>query len=145
MSIPSTTNNRVESSVKGEGKKSGQERGASVGDSESELVNGKSLSEDTKSDVEMPEAVAADPITSGRASISGARGSEYGVLFVAEGVTPSGERIVTASWSGDPSGVPGERYAVLHAGEVRRLTQYLPEPLRSAIRGRTWKKTEIKG
>ena len=50
---------------------------------------------------------------------------------------PSGEGLVTAPASGRHSGVPGERYADLPAGEARRLAEHIPGPPRSIFRGRT--------
>ena len=50
-------------------------------DSDNAPEDGKSESEDTESDVETPEAEAADLITSGRASTSSTGSGECGVSF----------------------------------------------------------------
>ena len=83
MSILSKTNSREGSkpSVVGEDNESGQDREASVANSESASEDGESVSERTRSEIETSEAEAAAPITSGRAPTPTprARGSQWGV------------------------------------------------------------------
>ena len=78
---------RSKPSVVGGGDESGQDREASVANSESASEDGESVSEGTGSEIETPEAEAAAPITSGRAPTPTprARGSQCGVSIDPEG------------------------------------------------------------
>lgn len=50
---------------------------------------------------------------------------------------PSCEGFDTAPTSGSPSSVPNKQYAPLHVDEPRQLSEYIPGPRRSPLRGCT--------
>ena len=115
---------RSKPSVVGEGDESGQDREASSANSESASEDGESVSEGTGSVIETPEAEAAAPITSGRASTPTprARGSQCGVSIDPEGVTP-GESLADTPAAASTSHGPDKRYTALGAGEAKRLAE----------------------
>ena len=79
---------RSKPSLVGDGDESGQDREASVANSESASEDGESVSEGAGSEIETPEAEAAAPITSGRVPTPRARGSQCRVPIDPEGMTP---------------------------------------------------------
>ena len=122
----------------GEGDESGQDREASAANNESASEDGESVSEGTGSEIKMPEAEAAAPITSGRAltPTPRARGSQRRVSIDPEGMA-SGESSADTSAAASTSHGLDKRYTALGTGEAKRFAEYIPGPPRFSRRGRT--------
>ena len=125
---------RSKPSVVGESNESGQDREASAANSERASEDGESVSEGTRSEIETPEAEAAAPITSGRASTptTRARSSQCGVFVDPEGRTP-GKSLADTSAAASTSHGSDKRYTALGAGEAKPLAKYIPGPPRFSL------------
>ena len=101
--------------------------------------DGESVSRETASRIETPEAEVVDPITSGRSlsPTSSARSSQCGVSLDPEGMVSPGEGLATASAAASTSHRLDKRYTALSVGEARGLAEYIPELPRFSLRGRT--------